>query len=75
MIVSQAVRGEKLGYQLMEQALVPAAGNTVPQKAIYLGAQAHLQKFYASFGFVPVTEVYDEDGIDHIGMAFEIATH
>jgi ElaA protein len=32
-------------------------------------------KFYASFGFVPVTEVYDEDGIDHIGMAFEIATH
>ena len=73
-IVSPAVRGEKLGYQLMEQALASCRQHW-PQKAIYLGAQAHLQKFYASFGFVPVTDVYDEDGIDHIGMAYEIATH
>ncbi|HBY5676197.1 TPA: GNAT family N-acetyltransferase, partial [Klebsiella pneumoniae] len=42
-----------------------------PQKVIYLGAQAHLQSFYAHFGFTPVTEVYDEDGIPHIGMARE----
>ncbi|MGN2397285.1 GNAT family N-acetyltransferase, partial [Klebsiella quasipneumoniae] len=42
-----------------------------PQKSIYLGAQAHLQAFYAHFGFTPVTEVYDEDGIPHIGMARE----
>ncbi|MFH4280480.1 GNAT family N-acetyltransferase, partial [Acinetobacter baumannii] len=27
--------------------------------------------FYAHFGFTPVTEVYDEDGIPHIGMARE----
>lgn len=73
-IVSPTVRGEKLGYQLMEQALASCRQNW-PQKAIYLGAQAHLQKFYESFGFVPVTEIYDEDGIDHIGMAREIATH
>ena len=73
-IISGRARGEKLGYQLMEQALASCRQHW-PQKAIYLGAQAHLQKFYASFGFVPVTEVYDEDGIDHIGMAFEIATH
>lgn len=73
-IVSPSVRGEKLGYQLMEQALASCRQNW-PQKAIYLGAQAHLQKFYASFGFVPVTEVYDEDGIAHIGMARDITTH
>ncbi len=73
-IVSSSVRGEKLGYQLMEQALASCRQNW-PQKAIYLGAQAHLQKFYASFGFVPVTEVYDEDGIAHIGMARDITTH
>ncbi|MDO7161111.1 GNAT family N-acetyltransferase, partial [Acinetobacter baumannii] len=42
-----------------------------PQKALYLGAQAHLQNFYARFGFTPVTDVYDEDGIAHIGMARE----
>ena len=58
----------------LEQALASCRRHW-PHKAIYLGAQAHLQKFYASFGFVPVTEVYDEDGIDHIGMAYEIATH
>lgn len=69
-IVSPAARGEKLGYQLMEQALA-SCQQYWPQKAIYLGAQAHLQSFYAHFGFTPVTEVYDEDGIPHIGMARE----
>ncbi|HGC1305745.1 TPA: GNAT family N-acetyltransferase, partial [Escherichia coli] len=28
--------------------------------------------FYQSFGFIPVTEVYEEDGIPHIGMAREV---
>ncbi|HBV4907139.1 TPA: GNAT family N-acetyltransferase [Klebsiella pneumoniae] len=69
-IVSPAARGAKLGYQLMEQALASCQQHW-PQKAIYLGAQAHLQSFYAHFGFTPVTEVYDEDGIPHIGMARE----
>ena len=34
-----------------------------PDKALYLGAQAHLQSFYGHFGFTPVTDIYDEDGI------------
>lgn len=71
-IVSPTVRGEKLGYQLMEKALASCT-RLWPQKAIYLGAQAHLQSFYASFGFQAVTDVYDEDGIAHIGMAREAA--
>ncbi|MFG6654022.1 GNAT family N-acetyltransferase [Scandinavium sp. M-37] len=69
-IVSQAVRGEKLGVQLMEHTLASCLQHW-PQKALYLGAQAHLQPFYARFGFAPVTAVYDEDGIPHIGMARE----
>jgi ElaA protein len=56
----------------MEQALASCVGTG--RKRLSILAPAHLQN-YASFGFVPVTEVYDEDGIDHIGMAFEIATH
>ena len=71
-IVSPTVRGEKLGHQLMEKALASCT-RLWPQKAIYLGAQAHLQSFYASFGFQAVTDVYDEDGIAHIGMAREAA--
>ena len=43
-----------------------------PEHALYLGAQAHLQNFYRHFGFIPVTDVYDEDGIPHVGMAREV---
>lgn len=67
-IIDPAVRGEKLGYQLMERAIASCERHW-PQSAIYLGAQAHLQAFYAHFGFRPVTDVYDEDGIPHVGMA------
>ena len=69
-IISGKARGEKLGYQLMEKTL-EACRKQWPDKALYLGAQAHLQPFYGHFGFTPVTEVYDEDGIPHIGMARE----
>ena len=71
-IVSPQVRGEKLGYQLMDRAVASCQQNW-PQRAIYLGAQAHLQSFYAHFGFRPVTDIYDEDGIPHIGMAREVS--
>lgn len=71
-IVSEALRGEKLGQQLMAQTLASCEQHW-PEKALYLGAQAHLQSFYARFGFVPVTDVYDEDGIPHMGMAREVS--
>lgn len=67
-IVDSGMRGEKLGYKLMEQALASCQRHW-PESTIYLGAQAHLQSFYARFGFKPVTEIYDEDGIPHVGMA------
>lgn len=70
-IVSPGVRGEKLGYQLMEYVLASCAQHW-PEHALYLGAQAHLQNFYRHFGFIPVTEIYDEDGIPHVGMAREV---
>lgn len=67
-VISPSARGEKLGYRLMEQAMASCQQHW-PQQAIYLGAQAHLQAFYAHFGFRPVTDVYEEDGIPHVGMA------
>ncbi|WP_130099753.1 GNAT family N-acetyltransferase [Siccibacter turicensis] len=69
-IVEGSVRGEKLGAQLMTRVLASCQQHW-PQKALYLSAQAHLQPFYAGFGFQPVTPVYDEDGIPHVGMARE----
>jgi ElaA protein len=35
---------------------------------IKIGAQVYLTKFYNSFGFVQCSEVYLEDGIEHISM-------
>ncbi|XNM73791.1 GNAT family N-acetyltransferase [Escherichia coli] len=70
-IVSEALRGEKVGQQLMSKTSkhVRITGLI---SLFTLGAQAHLQNFYQSFGFIPVTEVYEEDGIPHIGMAREV---
>ena len=64
-IVSPAARGEKLGHQLMAQALASCQRHW-PQVG-YLRAQARLQAF--AHGFTPVTEVYDEGWHSHIGMA------
>ncbi|NDL64744.1 GNAT family N-acetyltransferase [Acerihabitans arboris] len=66
-IVSTNARGANLGRQLMERALAACAAHW-PGRTIHLSAQAHLQAFYGRLGFSAVTEVYDEDGIPHIGM-------
>ncbi|MFO0656853.1 MAG: GNAT family N-acetyltransferase [Polyangia bacterium] len=65
-----AVRRSGCGQILMQEAisqLVRAFG-PVP---IRIGAQAYLRRFYESFGFVTVSDPYDEDGILHILMLRE----
>lgn len=71
-IVAPAARGEKLGYQLIKQAL-SCCHQHWPHQAIALAAQAHLQHFYATFGFQPVSEQYLEDDIPHINMRYQPA--
>lgn len=67
-IVAPQARGQKIGYQLLTQAILSCERHW-PEQTIHISAQAHLQAFYGHFGFVPVTGLYDEDGIAHIGMA------
>lgn len=66
-VTSPARRGQGLGEQLMARA-VAHCGWLFPDHAIEIGAQAHLQAFYARFGFVVSSEPYLEDGIPHIEM-------
>lgn len=66
-IVAPSARGLKLGYQLMEQALA-ACHKHWPGARVVISAQAHLQGFYGRLGFVANTDIYDEDGIPHVGM-------
>ncbi|UXY52940.1 GNAT family N-acetyltransferase [Pseudomonas tohonis] len=66
-VIAEAARGTGLGHQLMERALKDCQRRW-PGLPVYLSAQAHLQKYYGRYGFVPVTEVYLEDDIPHVGM-------
>jgi len=38
------------------------------KRDIRIGAQYYLKKFYESFGFRQMGEIYLEDGIEHIEM-------
>lgn len=60
-------RGTGLGRRLMHETLarIEADDGEIPVK---LSAQAHLSDFYASLGFSPVGDPYDEDGIPHLAM-------
>ncbi len=69
-IVSPERRGEQLGRRVMEEAISRVLGARGPV-ALSLAAQAHLEPFYGSLGFVRTSELYDEDGIPHIDMRRE----
>jgi ElaA protein len=60
-------RGYGYGKELLEQSIL-CCNKLYANTSIKIGAQLYLKKFYESFGFVQVSEIYDEDGIDHIKM-------
>jgi ElaA protein len=66
-VTSPGTRGTGLGRELVAQGLA-LARKLHPGHAIRIGAQAHLETFYAGFGFRTVSAPYDEDGILHIDM-------
>ncbi len=56
-------RGQGRSGALLRRAIVLCAGH-----AIDISAQAHLQRWYESFGFVRHGDGYLEDGIPHVAM-------
>jgi ElaA protein len=60
-------RGIGLGNVMLERALAHIRAQW-PGTPIRLHAQAHLQGFYGAFGFTPVSEIHEEDGIPHVWM-------
>jgi ElaA protein len=66
-VTAPAARGLELGHALVARACAELAALWGPQP-IRIGAQAHLQAFYARHGFVAEGPGYIEDGIAHVEM-------
>ena len=66
-ITSAQARGTGLGRALIAEG-VKRCDEAWPASAIRISAQAHLARFYGSFGFETVGEAYLEDGIPHVEM-------
>lgn len=56
-----------LGKELMQHSIA-ACYQLFGRNAVRIGAQLYLKKFYESFHFVQASQVYLEDGIEHIEM-------
>lgn len=69
-IVRQDRRKTGLGQELMRQAMDFVHANHQGER-IYLHGQAHLEKFYQSFGFKTTSDVHLEDGIPHVDMEYK----
>jgi ElaA protein len=67
-VTSPSSRGKGLGKELMQKSIDAAHAIFGKGSAIKIGAQLYLKKFYESFGFVQTSDVYTEDGIEHIKM-------
>jgi ElaA protein len=66
-VSSPAVRRTGAGMELMEMAL-KVAEDKYGKVPVRIGAQLYLTKFYERFGFKQVSEMYLEDGIEHVEM-------
>ena len=66
-ITSPKMRGAGIGKNLMQQS-IEWMEKLFGKASIKLGAQLYLKKFYEGFGFQKSSDVYLEDGIDHIEM-------
>jgi len=66
-VTSPAARGAGIGKLLMDESIIQSE-KLFGKKPIRIGAQLYLKKFYTSLGFEQSSDIYDEDGIDHIEM-------
>lgn len=69
-VVDKDCRSIGLGKTLLTKSIEVL--KATEQKKIKIAAQAYLEKFYSSFGFVKVSEPYMLEDIFHIDMILEL---
>jgi ElaA protein len=60
-------RGKGIGAAIMRSGMAEISRRWAGTPVV-LGAQAHLQAFYAGFGFETTSDTYLEDGVPHVEM-------
>ena len=66
-VSSLSVRRTGIGKELMKRSIALAT-ELFKTNIIVIGAQLYLEKFYSNLGFRKSSEIYLEDGIEHIKM-------
>lgn len=66
-ITSSRARRTGLGKELMQRS-INAVLSLYGEQPIKIGAQFYLKRFYEGFGFSQCSDIYLEDGIEHIYM-------
>ncbi|MES2627937.1 MAG: GNAT family N-acetyltransferase [Bacteroidota bacterium] len=69
-ITKPSHRSLKIGHELMKRAIA-FCEQEYDHSLILISAQAYLEKFYESHGFLRVSDIYLEDNIPHIKMLRE----
>jgi len=66
-VTSPAARGKGIGRDLLHRSIAMLY-MLHGKRVIRIGAQLYLKEFYESFGFRQASDIYLEDGIQHIEM-------
>jgi len=66
-VTASSHRGKGIGKELVNRS-VQECRRLYGESDITISAQCYLDKFYSDLGFVTVSDVYQEDGIDHQEM-------
>jgi ElaA protein len=70
-VSSPTERGSGIGKTVVQKSITMAY-TLYGKVPIRIGAQLYLKKFYESFGFMQVSDIYIEDDIQHIEMILHV---
>lgn len=66
-VTSPSARGNGIGKALMKES-IDQVYKLFDTPSIKIGAQVYLLQFYSSLGFQQTSDIYPEDGIEHVEM-------